>query len=148
MRFVIQGLKYDTDKMKKIANVKKWYKTNSLLVKAIYGNEEVGTTYDCELWRSEKGNWLLTHTEDYNTKVGHAITKQSLKKYRKHRKSEPLLQRWGPKTIGVGTQQREYSTIYSVCKCGFSIYRKKPHWKGWFYMIVRIITIIAAVTAT
>ena len=73
MRFVIQGLKYDTDKMKKIANVKKWYKTNSLLVKAIYGNEEVGTTYDCELWRSEKGNWLLTHTEDYNTKVGHAI---------------------------------------------------------------------------
>ena len=25
MRFVIQGLKYDTDKMKKIANVKKWY---------------------------------------------------------------------------------------------------------------------------
>lgn len=79
MKFVIQGLKYDTDKMKKIANVKKWYKTNSLLVKAIYGNEEVGTTYDCELWRSEKGNWLLTHTEDYNTKVGHAITEEEAK---------------------------------------------------------------------
>ena len=58
MRFVIQGLKYDTDKMKKIANVKKWYKTNSLLVKA---------------------NWLLTHTEDYNTKVGHAITEEEAK---------------------------------------------------------------------
>lgn len=27
MKFVIQGLKYDTDKMKKIANVKKWYET-------------------------------------------------------------------------------------------------------------------------
>lgn len=54
MKFVIQGLKYDTDKMKKIANVKKWYETNSPLVKAIYGNREVGTTYDCELWRSEK----------------------------------------------------------------------------------------------
>ena len=79
---------------------------------------------------------------------GGFLMKESLKKYRKHRKSEPLLQRWGPKTIGVGTQQREYSTIYSVCKCGFSIYRKKPHWKGWFYMVVRIITIIAAVTAT
>jgi hypothetical protein len=76
------------------------------------------------------------------------ITKRDLKRYRKHRKSEPLLQRWGPKTIGVGTQQREYSTIYSVCKCGFSIYRKKPHWKGWFYMVARIITIIATVTAT
>ena len=55
MKFVIQGLKYDTDKMKKIANVKKWYETNSPLVKAIYGNREVGTTYNCELWRSEKG---------------------------------------------------------------------------------------------
>lgn len=76
------------------------------------------------------------------------ITKRDLKRYRKHRKSEPLLQRWGPKTIGVGTQQREYNTIYSVCKCGFSIYRKKPHWKGWFYMVTRAITIIAAVTAT
>ena len=32
MKFVIQGLKYDTDKMKKIANVKKWYETNSPLV--------------------------------------------------------------------------------------------------------------------
>lgn len=79
MKFVIQGLKYDTDKMKKIANVKKWYETNSPLVKAIYGNREVGTTYDCELWRSEKGNWLLTHTEDYNTKVGHAITEEEAK---------------------------------------------------------------------
>ena len=38
MKFVIQGLKYNTDKMKKIANVKKWYETNSTLVKAIYGN--------------------------------------------------------------------------------------------------------------
>ena len=38
MKFVIQGLKYDTDKMKKIANVKKWYETNSPLVKTIYGN--------------------------------------------------------------------------------------------------------------
>lgn len=41
MKFVIQGLKYDTDKMKKIANVKKWYETNSPLVKAIYGNGKV-----------------------------------------------------------------------------------------------------------
>lgn len=79
MKFVIQGLKYDTDKMKKIANVKKWYETNSPLVKAIYEYREVGTTYDCELWRSEKGNWLLTHTEDYNTKVGHAITEEEAK---------------------------------------------------------------------
>ena len=65
--------------MKKIANLKKWDETNSPLVKAIYGNREAGTTYNCELWRSEKGNWLLTHTEDYNTKVGHAITEEEAK---------------------------------------------------------------------
>ena len=46
MKFVIQGLKYDTDKMKKIANVKKWYETN---------------------------------TEDYNKKVGNAITEEEAK---------------------------------------------------------------------
>lgn len=57
MRFVIKGLKYDTDKMKKIANVKKWYKTNSLLVKAIYGNEEVGlhTIVNCGEAKKEIG---------------------------------------------------------------------------------------------
>lgn len=29
------------------------------------------------------------------------FTKKNLKKSRKHRKAKPLLQRWGPKTIGV-----------------------------------------------
>ena len=92
MKFVIQGLKYDTDKMKKIANVKKWYETNSPLVKAIYGNRKVGTTYDCELWRSEKGNWLLTHTEDYNKKVGHAITEEEwVKRIEEFLENEMLL---------------------------------------------------------
>lgn len=57
MKFVIQGLKYDTDKMKKIANVKKWYETNSPLVKAIYGNreEELHTIVNCGEVKKEIG---------------------------------------------------------------------------------------------
>ena len=56
MKFVIQGLKYDTDKMKKIANVKKWYETNSPLVKAIYGNREVlHTIVNCGEVKKEIG---------------------------------------------------------------------------------------------
>lgn len=46
MKFVIQGLKYDTDKMKKIANVKKWYETNSPLVKAIYAPDIYETEFE------------------------------------------------------------------------------------------------------
>ena len=58
MRFVINGLKYDTENMEKVANVKKWYESRSQL---------------------KKGNWLLTHTEDYATKVGEAITEEEAK---------------------------------------------------------------------
>ena len=56
MRFVINGLKYDTENMEKVANVKKWYESRSQLIKAIYNNAKVGTTHDCELWKSKKGN--------------------------------------------------------------------------------------------
>lgn len=79
MRFVINGLKYDTENMEKVANVKKWYESRSQLIKAIYNNAKVGTTHDCELWKNKKGNWLLTHTEDYATKVGEAITEEEAK---------------------------------------------------------------------
>ena len=71
MRFVINGLKYDTENMEKVANVKKWYESRSQLIKAIYNNAKVGTTHDCELWKSKKGN--------YATKVGEAITEEEAK---------------------------------------------------------------------
>lgn len=79
MRFVINGLKYDTENMEKVANVKKWYGSRNQLVKALYNNVKVGTTYICELWKSKKGNWLLTHTEDYATEIGQAITEEEAK---------------------------------------------------------------------
>ena len=55
MRFVINGLKYDTENMEKVANVKKWYESRSQLIKAIDNNAKVGTIHDCELWKSKKG---------------------------------------------------------------------------------------------
>ena len=72
MVFIIDGKKYDTDKMEKVADVKKWYKVDNVFMSAIYGGEEVGRYYPCELWRSEKGNWLLTHEVNCET-YGQAI---------------------------------------------------------------------------
>ncbi len=77
MRFIINGMKYDTDKMEKIANVKKWYATSNMILREICG--DVGEVFTCELWKSSKGNWLLTHEQDY-TSIGEAIEKEEAKK--------------------------------------------------------------------
>lgn len=84
MRFIINGMKYDTEKMEKIANVKKWYETRNALLRGIYG--DIGNEYICELWKSSKGNWLLTHDQDYSSK-GEAIEEEEAKK---------LLMRYNP----------------------------------------------------
>lgn len=73
MKFAIGGKLYDTDKMEKVADVKKWYKVDNILIRAIYGGEEVGRFFDCELWRSKKGNWLLTTEYEYKIR-GEAIS--------------------------------------------------------------------------
>lgn len=78
MRFIINGMKYDTDKMEKIANVKKWYGTRNALLSHLYG-DYIGIDYTCELWKSSKGNWLLTHEQDYSSK-GEAIEEEEAKK--------------------------------------------------------------------
>lgn len=78
MIFIIKGMKYDTDKMEKVANVKKWYRVYNLFSYALYGKQEVGRYYKCELWRSKKGNWLLTHECDY-TEIGEAISESEAK---------------------------------------------------------------------
>lgn len=73
MVFIIDGKKYDTDKMEKVANVKKWYKTDNIFTRALYGGREVGRYYHSELWRSKNGNWLLTHEVD-SERYGEAIS--------------------------------------------------------------------------
>lgn len=75
MIFIINGMKYDTDKMQKIAEVKKWYKSNNPSL----SKECLGTTYNCELWKSKKGNWLLTYEGDYHKHKGEAIKEREAK---------------------------------------------------------------------
>lgn len=48
------------------------------LTRSMYPGKEVGRTYPCELWKSAKGNWLLTHEEDYST-YGEAIQEEEAK---------------------------------------------------------------------
>lgn len=78
MVFIIKGMKYDTDKMEKVADVKKRYSYNSSLLNSFLG-KEAGKTYSCQLWKSKKGNWLLTHEIDYEEKVGEAIKEDEAK---------------------------------------------------------------------
>lgn len=49
MVFVIQGMKYDTKKMRKVATVKKWYREDTFLNRAMFPGQEVGRIHECEL---------------------------------------------------------------------------------------------------
>lgn len=79
MKFVINGMKYETDNMEMVAEVKKWYRVDNTLTRAMYPGKEVGREYACQLWKSKKGNWLLTHEEDYGMKYGQAIKEEEAK---------------------------------------------------------------------
>lgn len=62
MIFVINNLKYDTDKMELISDeCEYWYKGELLGTPMRYRGRDV------RLWRSSKGNWLLTYKSDYTT---------------------------------------------------------------------------------
>lgn len=76
MQFAIKGMKYNTDNMENVAKVKKWYQIDNIWTRAAYPGKEVGRVYECELWKSEKGNWLLTHEVDYSKVMGEAITEE------------------------------------------------------------------------
>ena len=76
-RFIIKDKVYDTSKMKLIGKVKKWYEYTSYLFKQMLG-EGYGRNYDCDLYRSEKGNWLLVHDGE-SCCIGEAITEEEAK---------------------------------------------------------------------
>ncbi len=78
MVFIISGLKYDTDKMEEIARVKKWYETSNALLAMMASSEKLGMMYFCTLWKSKKGNWLLTHVQD-GKNIGDAISEDEAK---------------------------------------------------------------------
>ncbi len=76
MRFIINDLVYDTEKMEEIATVKKWVKNKTL--SAIMG-KELGNEIPHILWKSKAGRYLLTHEEDYATYYGQAIEEEDAK---------------------------------------------------------------------
>lgn len=65
MVFVIDKLKYDTDKMELISEKCEysytWVFTLTQTEMRSYGK-------DVKLWKSQKGNWLLTYRTDYVSK--------------------------------------------------------------------------------
>ena len=66
MIFVIDKLKYDTDKMELISEKCKyaytWVFTLTQTKMRSYGE-------DVKLWKSKKGNWLLTYRTDYSSRA-------------------------------------------------------------------------------
>ena len=77
-RFVINNKLYDTEKMRHVANVRKWYELDGWLDQALFG-KGMGRMHDCKMYRSEKGNFLLVRQGDYNTLIGEAITETEAK---------------------------------------------------------------------
>lgn len=62
MLFIINNKKYDTENMTHVASVKKWYEYTGWFEIQMFG-KGIGRNYDCELYRSNKGSWLLTHSK-------------------------------------------------------------------------------------
>ena len=78
MRFIINEKVYDTDKMELIGQVRKWYAANDWFTIRMLG-EGYGKHFDCMLYRSQKGNYLLTHESSTDTTIGEAITESDAK---------------------------------------------------------------------
>ena len=66
MIFVIDKLKYDTDKMKLISEKCKYTYTWIFI---LTNTEMISYGKDVKLWLSSKGNWLLTYNTDYSTRA-------------------------------------------------------------------------------
>ena len=86
MVFVIDNLKYDTDKMKLISEKCKYTYTWTF---TLTNTEMRSYGKDVKLWLSSKGNWLLTYNTDYSTRavkfsveqVKEILMKYDLEKY-------------------------------------------------------------------
>ena len=80
MIFVINDLKYDTDKMELISE-----KCEHAYTYIMLGNVLSGRGQDVQLWRSVRGRWLLTFNRGLSTVYAKTLTEQEaknlLKKY-------------------------------------------------------------------
>lgn len=78
-RFVIDGLMYDTKKMQRVGKVKKWYRCGGAYFDMLFGGE-FGKMYDCDLYRSKNGRYLLMYKDDKGYERGQAIDEDEVKK--------------------------------------------------------------------
>ena len=76
MIFVIDKLKYDTDKMELISEKCEYTYTWTL---TLINTEMRSFGKDVKLWKSKKGNWLLTYRTDYDS-IGVKILEKDVKK--------------------------------------------------------------------
>lgn len=76
MIFVIDNLKYDTDKMELISEKCEYTYT---LVLTLTQTEMRRYGKDVKLWKSKKGNWLLAYRTDYVSK-GVKLLEEEVKK--------------------------------------------------------------------
>ena len=74
MIFVINDLKYDTDKMELISE-----KCEYRYTYAMFGSEFFGYGKNVQLWRSVRGRWLLTYNRGYSTVYAKTLTEQEVK---------------------------------------------------------------------
>ena len=76
MVFVIDNLKYDTDKMELISEKCEYAYT---WVLSLTDTEIRSYGKDVKLWKSKKGNWLLTYRTNYDSK-GVKLLEEDVKK--------------------------------------------------------------------
>ena len=80
MLFVINDLKYDTDKMQLMSE-----KCEYIYTYTAFGSKLSNYGHDVQLWRSVRGRWLLTYNRGYSTVYAKTLTEQEaknlLKKY-------------------------------------------------------------------
>lgn len=92
--FIIKNKVYDTDKMTFIGYVRKWYKFTGWFTTQLFG-EDMGRMCTCELYRSQKGNWLITHENDVNAICGEAITEKEARNLLLHSDYEKYTELFG-----------------------------------------------------
>lgn len=74
MIFVINDLKYDTDKMELISEKCEYAYTCTM-----FGSEFCSYGKDVQIWRSVHGRWLLTYNRGLSTAYAKTLTEQEVK---------------------------------------------------------------------
>lgn len=78
MIFVINNLKYDTNKMELISE-KCDYSYESVFL--LTNTKMTYIAHNVKIWRSKKGNWLVTYTKQgYSTNSAESLTESEVKR--------------------------------------------------------------------